>query len=429
LFPLLIKQYGFDVNTDALLFLELNALLKQYQWLWRHEPFKHKQTSWKEQAPTLHQALLALTEDELESLQDPNRLQLWGCNYLPELGKLSAVIDTLQAASSRPIPKLDDTDLSCVNHTPNKTLDERLRRDIPGRKQGQIESFSALAIQHNTQDHWVDWCAGKGHLARNLNIHSQNPVLCLEFDHALCEQGEKLAARDLSDVRFLCHDVLTPVKHPHKHPYHTSHHTALHACGDLHVSLIEQATLYQWQQLSIAPCCYQRINTEYYRPLSTPAKISQLSLSKAELALSVQETATASPRITRQRIKMNQYRLGFDELQRELHKKEQYLNTPSLSPTWLEQGFDVFCQELAKRKKLTIPDSLNLEPFLLAGNRRYEHVRRLELARQLFRRPLELWLILDRVLFLQEAGYNTQWSVFCERHLSPRNVIIQAQKK
>jgi hypothetical protein len=44
--------------------------------------------------------------------------------------------------------------------------------------------------------------------------------------------------------------------------------------------------------------------------------------------------------------------------------------------------------------------------------------RNLELLRGLFRRPLELWLVLDRV----EVGR------FCEPTLTPRNLMVLAER-
>ena len=55
-------------------------------------------------------------------------------------------------------------------------------------------------------------------------------------------------------------------------------------------------------------------------------------------------------------------------------------------------------------------------------------MRNLELVRGLFRRPLELWLVLDRALFLSERGYEVQLGEFCDSHLTPRNLLLLAQR-
>ena len=54
---------------------------------------------------------------------------------------------------------------------------------------------------------------------------------------------------------------------------------------------------------------------------------------------------------------------------------------------------------------------------------------RLELVRHAFRRPLELWLVLDACLFLTEAGYDVELRELCARELSPRNLLVQGWRR
>ena len=55
-------------------------------------------------------------------------------------------------------------------------------------------------------------------------------------------------------------------------------------------------------------------------------------------------------------------------------------------------------------------------------------VRNLELVRSLFRRPLEFWLLLDRALYLEEQGYQVRLGRFCEPALTPRNLLLLAER-
>jgi len=63
------------------------------------------------------------------------------------------------------------------------------------------------------------------------------------------------------------------------------------------------------------------------------------------------------------------------------------------------------------------------------GWQRLAEVRNLELVRGLFRRPLELWLVLDRALFMVEQGYNVEVGSFCEPSLTPRNLMVLAERE
>src|SRR3546814_15111250 len=63
-----------------------------------------------------------------------------------------------------------------------------------------------------------------------------------------------------------------------------------------------------------------------------------------------------------------------------------------------------------------------------AGHQRLAEVRNLELVRGLFRRPLELWLVLDRALFLSQKNYNVRLGTFCKTPLTPRNLMLLAER-
>ena len=54
-------------------------------------------------------------------------------------------------------------------------------------------------------------------------------------------------------------------------------------------------------------------------------------------------------------------------------------------------------------------------------------IRALGLVRMLARRPLELWLILDRAQSLVEAGWDVTVGTFCPREATPRNLLILAR--
>jgi hypothetical protein len=121
-------------------------------------------------------------------------------------------------------------------------------------------------------------------------------------------------------------------------------------------------------------------------------------------------------------------RLGFDLLQRRLRASDQYLPTPSLPSSWLDKPFAEYCRDLAALKGLAITGNPDWPALEAAGWQRLAQVRNLELLRGLFRRPLELWLVLDRGLFLQEQGYQVRLGLFCQAPLTPRNLMLLAER-
>lgn len=94
--------------------------------------------------------------------------------------------------------------------------------------------------------------------------------------------------------------------------------------------------------------------------------------------------------------------------------------------SWLDKSYADYCKELARLKGLSTGEQ-PWETLEAHGWHRLAEVRNLELLRGLFRRPLEVWLVLDRALFLQEQGYAIEVGTFCEPSLTPRNLMLLAE--
>ena len=139
------------------------------------------------------------------------------------------------------------------------------------------------------------------------------------------------------------------------------------------------------------------------------------------------ETVTAGHTVRRQREQFQAMRLGFDCLQREVRGVDAFLPVPSLPARWGRLEFFDFCQQCADLKGIVLPDNVDWHHYLQLGMQRFREVAALDLVRLLFRRPLEIWLGLDRALFLQEQGYQVQLGTFCDARITPRNLMLLAQ--
>lgn len=385
-------------------FQALDAFLIEHQGLWRPRPFTHLQLSWETEHRALSQWLRQRSLDDAEASHNhPHDLPAPA--PFPQLAAQALRLGT--------VDKLPTHALAPARH--------RLNVDVPGRKWQQIEAFGAALNFAGTPNHWLDWCAGKGHLGRRL-LQPGQQLTCLEYDPALVASGKALSDHHGLPVTHRLQDVMAEVTISAEHTP-----VALHACGDLHVRMLQLASAAGCKQLALAPCCYNRINADRYQALSATGRASALQLSIDDLGLPLSETVTAGNRVRQQRDTSMARRLGFDRLQRQLRGCDDYLPTPSLPVKWLDKSFAEYCRELASLKGLSTGDQdwLALEAH---GWRRLAEVRNLELVRGLFRRPLELWLVLDRALFLMEQGYNIELGSFCEPSLTPRNLMVLAQR-
>ncbi|MFN3580393.1 MAG: methyltransferase [Pseudomonas sp.] len=391
-------------------FEQLDAWLARYQSVWRAKPFVEPLLGWEAQWPELAEWLRGRTLEQAErahtqlhSLQAPAPF----AELLAEAQQLVELPDWSQ------LPP---------------TLPEILGRHMPGRKWQQITRFAAVTRQRwqYQPEHWLDWCAGKGHLGRLLAWQTGQPLTCLEYQPALNSEGARLSQHLAVKAEHLDADVLSPAAWTLIAPQHSV--VALHACGQLHMTLLQQVVGQQCPQLALSPCCYNRIVGPAYQPLSQHASRARLQLSKEDLALPLQETHTAGQRNRRLRDQSMAWRLAFDLWRREATGSDSYLPTPSRPESALNQGMPAFCRELASYHGLTLPEPADWQELEASGWQRLAQVRNLELVRGLFRRPLEVWLLLDRALFLQEVGYSVELGQFCPVDVSPRNLLLLAER-
>lgn len=399
----MIQPWSGDLLRDH--FARLDTWLAEHRALWQPRAFYRRPLPWERELPDLAAALRDLPLERSEALAgDGAALGAWlqphiaGAAAAPALCALPVLPARAPIAAPEP-------------------------RDVPGRKWRQILAFAAHLP--DAQLPVLEWCAGKAHLGRALAEQRGCAVTALDWDTALVTSGTALAQREQLPVQLHRVDVLSAAGAAFVQREQQA--LALHACGELHLQLLRQCAQRHTRALLVAPCCYHLIAPGDYRPLSAIAQRGMTQLNRDDLRTAVQETVTSPPRVQEQRRRLQAWRLGFDALQRELRGRDEYLPTPPLPLSVLATGFAACCRRLAAAKGLELPAAVHWESFERLGAQRLREVAALDLVRLLFRRPLELWLLLDRALFLQERGYTVAMGTFCERALTPRNVLLRAE--
>jgi len=400
-------------------FNALDVFLLQWQWLWREVPFKQPALPWFEHRPDWKRAIDAIDDAQLQQLAlDADAL------YTFARDQLHIDIEPVYY-------RLNATTTAAMQYDSSQSDNTRQPEGISTRKWRQICAFgNALQrAQENNSElaDIIEWCAGKGHLSRTLlQRHVCTSAVGLEWNAELIESGSAAARHDEIALRLQQQDVLDDSVARYCTP--PSHHIALHACGKLHISMLRHCRAARVSSIDLVPCCYHIIDEPIYQPLSRRAQQSTLRLDDDALKLALQETVTAPANARRNRARLQRWRLGFDALQREVRGVDSYLPVPSFAGTALT-SFRDFCTYCAGLKQLALPDDIDHDYFEAQGIRRFDEVSRYDLLRQLFRRPMELWLALDRCLFLAEQGYDVELTEFCARELTPRNLWIHAHRR
>lgn len=393
-------------------FASLSEGLNKTQAFWRPVPFHQKHIEWVDLHPKLAERLFSLPLSDIEFFT--RNIDAFSDCFSKEIH--ASIPDYAHIQSLCSLPSLSAEALPAVS--------PHFHAGIAGRKWTQIQHFSH-AMQ-NTSLPVLEWCAGKSHLGFYLNHIYKLPITALEWNQSLVNQANARATSQHYDLQSHHVDVLktSDLAVLNKH----TQVVALHACGELHERLLQLCNEKEVQHLSLAPCCYHKRSKKVYTPLSNIGQASDLNLEKIHLHTAVMDSVTARAGIMQQRKALQIMRLGFDELQRSLLQRDTFLPVPSLPMSWSTVSFDAFCYHCAKLKGLRLPDSVDWSYYLQAGEARFTQVSALDLVRLLFRRPLEIWLNLDKVVWLQDQGYHADISTFCDYQTSPRNILIRAHK-
>ena len=388
------------------IFHQIDRCLKDTKSYWQCVAFDFTKLPWRDNKLT--QFLISLSDEEVRAL-DANQALLYEvfAEYIPAVSDLPY----LTQLTMTPEPRRD--------------IPFWLSNGIKGRKLLQLQDFVSH-INNETQS-VLEWCAGKGHLGRIMSYQGAQHVQSIELQESLCKQGQHSAQQQNLNMEFRCADVLQDntddcfKKHQHA--------VALHACGRLHQVFMAQAIKAECDKVSLSPCCYHLFTEPTYQAMSIEGQNSALTLSHSDMKLALQETVTAPSRVTKIRQKEVTWRLGFDALRRELTGSSHYVSVPSINKQIFSGEFEDFCHWAADKKNLTLPKNCDFQHFLSLGEKRKKTTDRIELVRHIFRRAIELWLVLDRALYLQAAGYEVEISEFCEKSLTPRNILIQGKKR
>ena len=419
------------------LFIQAYQLLSRYRPFWQFQPFYLQELR---QCRHLPEDLLTGLDKMDQTTFD--RLRADSASGRAWLGQWVVDIEQIHQLEQQ-ITDLRLTEASSPQTDAKLNL-QPLATGIPGKKWQQIVNFSAFlsGVDKMASDRrLLEWCAGKGYLGRLLSVQKGYDVTSLEWQQALCEQGEDQVHLLKKRYPQLEQSLIQGDAFADEAKAllsETQSAVALHACGDLHTHLIALCaeTAPHLKQVAIAPCCYHLTEQENYHPCSLTGQSSELCLSRQDLKIPLQETVTGGKRIERLRDQELHWRLSFDSLRQQLTGGTEYKPLPSFAKKLLSTNYRDFVHWALINRELMSEAELNKKPVshalldqsLKRGKERLLLVRKLEWLQSFFRRLLEIWLVADRGLALQEAGFHVELHQFCDKSVSPRNLLIRATR-
>lgn len=406
---------------------QLQSFLAQYTLMWNGEIMNGYPASLQHYPQEWIELLDSLSSKELYAVD---------CKQIPLKIKDSSFAQFMSAL-------IELSRLPSIASLPEIPLEAWAFNGVKKKKQHEIQTIVPILKKtkaENNFDYVVDIGGGVGHLSRVLAHYHGIGSISLDRDSYFQKIGEgrlqkyrKLEGGQ--EVKFinlnfgdkkdesLLQDIFKA----------ESFGLGLHTCGALANILIQKSIDFKTTGLLSFGCCYHRLNPEVDFPLSLFYKENhffKLNLYGLSLATRSHAEMTFDDYQTKERVKYYRYALhlflmknfgsnyftevGECPIKTYWGPFAAYIRSKlaelKLEHHFSDQDFDEFYNDPHTQKELRVMFLCNIIRWQLG-------------------RALEVYLLLDRCLYLEEQGYTASIEQYFEEALSPRNIGILALLK
>jgi len=276
----------------------------------------------------------------------------------------------------------------------------------------------------------VDIGGGIGHLAQTLTSHYDLKTTTLDMDPVLQETGRVRFKKN--DVDYI-HVKIDANNEQFKSILTTNSLTlGLHTCGPLAVHQIKASSSQNIKGIINFPCCYEKLlpfpETQNISKAARNSK-SPLVFNRFALTLATRAHRKMTDKDYELKLKVKYYRYAIHFLLHDEYGIESLSPLGNSTPALYNESFGSYVVQQFERIKIDLKHTKEELDHYFETQNVQELIWKMlsaDLIRNAFGRVMELYILLDRVLFLEEAGYKVQLLEFFEEPLSPRNLGIVA---
>lgn len=332
------------------------------------------------------------------------------------------------------------TEIPPIEDLPEIELEDWAFTGVKFKKRHEIQKIASILKELNHNHSFkqiVDIGGGVGHLARTLAHYHGIETYSLDTNKTFQDQGMKRASRfrklsTAKPLHFLnltfgdakdelkLKEIITP----------ESLIVGLHTCGNLANDVIKTSLKYKTFGLLSFGCCYHKMNPKTDFPISTNYKNEHLKLSIYAMTLATRAHGeiTINDYVTKQIVKHFRYILHFWLFHKE--NKKDVFDVGENNIRDYHGKFSSYAIPKLKNLNLTPPSADELDQFFgdEAATPLMKKLFIANLLRWQLGRALEVYILLDRALFLLENGYQVKLQTYFIESVSPRNLGILAYK-
>jgi hypothetical protein len=379
-------------------FLEIKSFLKDYYYLVDQEMLDR----FEDEIPLPFSEWIV----ELSKLQENDLIELEN-NYQCSAIKNESLICFIKRAKD--LIEVEEFTSSEVKLAPELT------RKMSLKKRHEISRIKDL-LKDEDISNFVDIGSGAGHLSSAL-VDDKRSSICIdanaEFQSIGKEKIRRWTPQLEGKLKFINKEIKTSkdIIMPEKEGMILG----LHCCGALSTNIIKSLPP---RVLSLG-CCYHKLIDEYN--ISTLASESPLILSNHALTIAAKGHSwqTAKSFKNKKDVKKYRYTLHFLLLEK---FNQSFTTLGNANSSDYKGEFSKYCFKFATQTKVL--DNKTIESFYKDNINKVNMVIAAGTLRALVARVIEMYIILDRVIYLKEFGKNPRLIQIFDQKISPRNLAI-----
>lgn len=334
------------------------------------------------------------------------------------------------------------SDIPTIPDVPELPLEDWAFQGVKKKKRHEIQKIVPVLKKIRDEkkfDYIVDIGGGVGHLSRVLSHYHSIPSISIDQNTEFQNIGRKRlqkyrkieGAQDVTfiNLTFGTDENKTDLK---KIFHERAFGLGLHTCGALANTLIQTTIDYQNMGLLSFGCCYHRLIPGIEFPMSIHYKKNNfpvLNLYGLSLATRSHAEMTFETYRTKERVKNYRYALHLFLMRHYNNKFFTEVGECHLSTYW--RPFHIYIAD--KLKELKLDHNFTNEYFdeFFGSEEIQKKLKEMficNIIRWQLGRALEIYLQVDRCLYLEENGFDVRLEQYFDESLSPRNLGILAQK-
>ncbi len=397
---------SFDLKTR---FIEIKTFLSQYQEVHSLEFLKKYPTSYP---GFMQEWLLEMRSWDDEKL---SKLESGPHEDLVLNQEFKAYLKTIRLLSTIPLANFTSTALP--------------KEITNGLNKKKIHELSLLKskLNESSSNLIVDIGGGIGHTSLMAVHGTKKRSVCIDQDLTLLEKGRLKLQRmeSLKDTQVVFQN-LNVDSSSDLHESSEKLLVGLHSCGDLSTHIL-RAFKKNPHELILFGCCYHKIIDGLYLSQESLTNKLELTTNALHLASRSAKKITAEDIIKRKNFKRHRYSLHYFMFDR---FKKPFMPLGNTAPKLYQAAFSVYAKSIDAYSELKDIPALDLEDFYAheRTNALFKDNFNADVIRLLLGRLIELYIILDRAIYLEEQGLKVKISEVFDRSLSPRNIMLEASR-